>query len=450
MKFSFNVKQSAWSHFSFVASVFLLLYSTLFYIYPVVFNSGAFLYAIGFTFILLVFYVSSEQKSFFSPVVFFLVSTIVFVGGRGFLSVVLNFPLIEAGYPSKRKLEISALFLIVLVVSFMLLGYYVSTMLSEKKSPAHTGLILKIPWFLNFIFLIFSGLFLTKFFYESYVLIPLISKSDFLEISGTESVMGHINYFFYGKFLLIPYLFFSDNRKRFLVAASFLALSSIGFLFIGLRGYFMVYFMLFLFFFNSFFKINILYLSGVFVAIFFVAAKTIEYRLGYSLYDGFLDLIFKTLHQQGASFEVLYGVVAYTDEVRDCMPLREYFSNPGGFGACVDKSRGVFWEYGGFASTFFAEIYYLGWLPTIILAGTFGYILKKLERYSILYQSEVINGSAVGHSGFILFLVLPNLLYYGRGGAFDFIYKFLLVFSFIYISSVFLKLFSTKVIGNKV
>jgi hypothetical protein len=439
MKASLNLKQSFWSHFSLITAFFLLIYSIVFYIYPLAFSSGVLLFCISFSFLLSIFYFSSEQKSFFSPVVFFLVSTTVFVGGRGFLNIILNLPLIEAGYPTKKKFETSALFLIVIVVSFVLLGYYISTIFGEKRLSHHTKLKLKTPWLLNIIFVIFSVLFLTIFFYESYILVPLILESGFLKISGTEAVMSHIKYFFYGKAFLIPYLFFSNSRKRFIVAASLLAISSVGFLFIGLRGYFMIYFMLFLFFFNSFFRINLLYLSGVFVTLFFVAAKTIEYRLGYSLYDGFFDLIFKMLHQQGASFEVLYGVVAYTDQVRDCIPWLEYFTNRGDFGVCVDRSRGVFWEHGGFASTFFAEIYYLGWLPTVILAVTFGYLLKKLERYSILHQSEVIEGKAVGHSGFILFLVLPNLLYFGRGGAFDFINKFLLVFCFIYISSIFLK-----------
>jgi hypothetical protein len=92
------------------------------------------------------------------------------------------------------------------------------------------------------------------------------------------------------------------------------------------------------------------------------------------------------------------------------------------FGDCVDSARGVPFINGGFASSFFAEGYYLGLMSLISLSLVVGLMLKFINSLSNLRNNPEL-GQASFPAGLVLFIVIPNLIYFGRSSAFDFVTK---------------------------
>lgn len=286
----------------------------------------------------------------------------------------------------------------------------------------------KISYFKNrTISKFFFGLalcFLTLFLYYSVEVGRFINSVDYLSFAGSYELMWHIKFFFIGKFFVLGYIIFSRNEKKFLCSSFFLAFFSIGFLLVGLRGYFVCYFLLMLYFVDLYKKINFKYALIIFFGVLMLSAYVLENRLKSELFDGLIEIISKTLHQQGATLEVMHGVVNYSSEVEKCVSEYGYFSNLTDFGVCVDQARGVFFEYGGFSTSFFAEIHYLRNGIGFILALVFSHFLCNLDRFSLSYRRNKKNE----FFGLFLYALMPNLVYIARSDATDFLWKYLQVF----------------------
>lgn len=381
-----------------------------------------------YTFWFFLFWLVSIDRGLLSPVMFFLLSCTVFVFSRAFLYKIGMEP-VEAGIQLGEKSYVIAFNEGFLIALFISISYIVSVFF--LKSPMRR--FIKNMFFdyrigigrydFSPIFLLFSIFFLALFLIKSYGLIGLVSNSSYLELAGGDALSSHIKYFFIGKNALILYLIFSCNRNKYLHASFLLFFSSIGFGFIGLRGYLIVYFLLFAYFFSLRGIIGNKSILLAVASMVYASSVIMEYRLGFDLYSGVWDVAIKTIHQQGATFEVLYGVVNFSEEVNNCVESSYRVSSNVDFGSCVDRSRGVFWEYGGFATSFFAEAVYLGFFYSVIYSAIFGFFLAMLDRLSKL-QRKVSTHSLV--PSLLLFLVLPNLVYFARGDVNDFIFKTLI------------------------
>mgnify|MGYP000258702883 CR=1 FL=1 len=117
----------------------------------------------------------------------------------------------------------------------------------------------------------------------------------------------------------------------------------------------------------------------------------------------------------------VFGAVNFRDGVLSCIDFLDYFLGAE-FGVCVDRARGVFFEEGGgFGSSLFAEIYYLGVWGVLLISISFGFSLSLLQSaYLNLRCSKLKDINA----GILVFFLTPNLVYFARSSALDFIGKF--------------------------
>ncbi|MCR8913715.1 O-antigen polysaccharide polymerase Wzy [Marinobacter panjinensis] len=369
---------------------------------------------------------SSFDKRPLSPVIFFLLSVFIFIVARPFIYPFFEFEMVEAGHSGSLSDHVYALYVFLAYFSLMSM-FFVLLSSPSFYSLHHILLVDRSCSFHNiWISSLCLGLSLLFFGYFLFVSIrsyDIISNGNYLEIAGSSSILGHIKYFFYGKWFSILYIFSSRHKKRFFWASLILFVASFGFLFVGLRGYFVAYFFLFLYFYNVWYSLSLKSLLVLAISLVFLSSKVIEYRLGYDLYDSLSDVVIRTFHQQGATFEVLYGVVQFPDKVSACVEQYGYLSQDTDFGRCVDRSRGVLWEYGGFATSFFAELHYFNYFIALFLTFVFVYFVKVIDFISYYYSEYGFNlGSVI--SGFLLFSVIPNLVYFARSDAIDFILKF--------------------------
>lgn len=411
------------SFFIFMVSVF---YANASYAFTGENSSDLVLFLFFFSVLSLIFHASSFDKRPLSPVIFFLLSVFIFIVVRSFMYPFFELEMVEAGYSGSLSDHIQALYVFLAYFSLMAM-FFVLLSSPSFYSPHHISLVDKSCSFHNsWISSLCLGLSLFFFGYFLFVSIrsyEVISNSNYLEIAGSSSILGHIKYFFYGKWFSVLYIFSSSHQKRFFWASLILFVASFGFLFVGLRGYFVAYFFLFLYFYNVWYSLSLKSLLILAISLIFLSSKVIEYRLGYDLYDSLSDVVIRTFYQQGATFEVLYGVVQFPDKVSACVEQYGYLSQDTDFGRCVDRSRGVFWEYGGFATSFFAELHYFNYLIAFILTFVFVYFVKVVDFISHYYSEHGFNfGSVI--SGFLLFSIIPNLVYFARSDAIDFILKF--------------------------
>jgi hypothetical protein len=211
---------------------------------------------------------------------------------------------------------------------------------------------------------------------------------------------------------------------------------------IGLRGYTIAYLFLFLSVLNLKYKIAILPLFLIAIVLLFTSSLVLNFRLGFSVTESFVDMIFMPFYQQGATFEVVFGAVNFKNEITSCLSIYDYFFSNQSFGNCVDKSRGVFFtEGGGFASSYFAELFFLGGFFTVFTSILFGIVLSILcsayDRLSAgLYSDKA--------SATIVFFLIPNLVYFARSSAFDFISKIVEII-FLLLCLVFIDLIGKKI-----
>ncbi|WP_192034465.1 O-antigen polysaccharide polymerase Wzy [Halomonas sp. YLGW01] len=372
----------------------------------------------------------SLNKKIISPVGFFILSVVVFILARPILSIFFNGELVEAGIVLNHGDEVKPVIFLSFCLSVIVFGYCIfpAKKIDRFLPKVPSGRILRKEF--SSLFLFFAFFLVFVFLYKSYQASLLLGDYSYFELAGKEGFSNHIKYFFYAKYCIIAYLLLSGHSAKYNLGALILALGGVGFLFVGLRGYAVAYFFMYLYFLAEKRSINIAGLSLIALFVVYISSAVIEYRLGIKIYDGVFDVLYKTFHQQGATFEVLYGAVNFTDELRSCIKIYDYFFSSTDFGQCVDRSRGVYWEYGGFASSFFAEIYYLGLLPSLAFCLTLGSLLKYLDFISQVRAKYLKGEFSVQDGklhGLILFLTIPNLIYFARSGSYDLLVKFFAV-----------------------
>ncbi|EHH0796053.1 hypothetical protein J7I09_004547 [Vibrio vulnificus] len=173
------------------------------------------------------------------------------------------------------------------------------------------------------------------------------------------------------------------------------------------------------------------------LSILLLSASVLSFRLGFDVFDGYdyFSIILKTISQQGATFEVVFGAVNFLKEINSCISYYDYFIEGVSFGDCVDVSRGVNFFQGGFASSFFAELFYF-WPIAVIIIPLFAFSLRLTNT---AYNHFLSIGYSYKTGALFVFFLLPNLVYFARSSVFDLIEKSLLSIFFIVFLSLMLK-----------
>ncbi|MCY1686340.1 hypothetical protein [Yersinia enterocolitica] len=423
--------------------IFLLSYAW----FDIIQNYGVdyyFVLYLNFIFIVSIFtfFIFNKCDGYISPISFFILSTIVFIMVRpvyyGFGGDIYN--VITAGYGVNNINIVRAFLLTGCVINFIICFYYLSSNVTE-------GILKKIPniYFYNvplsrLTFLI-GCTFAVGFIYTSFENFALLGEGNVFSAEKL-GIYDDLYLFKISKIAFLLSLILAKN-KNFLLYSLVIFLSSIGFILVGQRGYTIVYFFCFLFFLNLKYKVNIFQLSIIAVFLLVISSIVINYRVGRDVNSGLLRMIINPILQQGASFEVVFGVSNFKQKVLSCISYSDYFSNFD-FGSCVDKSRGVnFIEGGGFSTSFFAEVIYFGFFWGATICILFGFCLSLVNR---AYLKLINNDNAYAMSLIILFIT-PNLIYFSRSTAFDFIIKTFISILALYVIFYF-KLIYTNIRNN--
>jgi len=390
------------------------------------------LFPLFFTFIL------AENKSVLSPIGFFIISILVFILSRPIINIFTEIDIVEAGLV-KGEYEIAKAVCLVgigIATSSLFMSFPIKY---EKYDIFIFKPVLTLPSWIRSSMLYLSVLLIMLFLYKSYVAAQVIGQESYFSILESSGVHDHLKFFFFSKIILVFYLLSSNERPQYLYfwCSLLLFIGSLGFMAIGLRGYTIAYFMMFLFFLNERKKINMVFMIPIGIMVVYVSALVLEHRLGFSVFKNSFEMIYLPLGQQGASFEVVYGAANFLDEIKSCISYSEYFSGSD-FGACVDLARGVDFTSGGFASSYFAEGLYFGLVVYILLCAVIGIIIKYLDHVSaIRIQASVVAVIDRSRCGLLLFCILPNLVYFARSSSFDLVHKFILSCIFIAVYAFF-------------
>ena len=369
-------------------------------------------------------FIINQTKILISPSRMYALSIVSFVLARPLLALFDSNELIEVGDGIttgniSKTLSIISVSIWISGIGFSIVNFDKLNLFSSKPR-------LRFPlpsFFADFAFIIFNLLGL-YFLYESWNQSQSLLSLDYFTATSDPMFYAHTKYFFTAKLFIIAWLITTPTKNNFKISALMLLVYSSGFLLIGLRGYFISYLFLYLYFLNEsrVFKF-IPILTGVLLLL-YGSSYILEYRLGYSVYDNIFEMISKPFYQQGATFEVVFGSITYADKISECISVYEYAMKIKPFGNCVDLARGVPFEDGGFASSFFAEAYYLGLVSMMFISFLVGIALKFMNELMKL-RVEPKFGTCPFAAGLILFFVIPNLVYFGRASAFDFIAKVL-------------------------
>lgn len=374
-------------------------------------------------FIGLIPFVASGNKVLFSPGRLFAVSVFSFILSRPVIYLFSNKEIVEVGQLVDVINLSKTLAAVALSISISSI-FYVSTSCGDliyKKWVFRSRF--KIPGCVRDIsFFAFIG-FGFYFFYRSWVSSSILIDSDYFQAVKNPDFHGHLKYFFLSKFFAILWIFLDQDKLRIRLASLLVLCFSIGFLFVGMRGYFVAYFFLFVYFYNEKYDIKLFYLIFGSLLFLYGSSFILEYRLGYSIHDDVFGMILAPIHQQGASFEVVFGAVVFPERLSSCISAYDFLARMKSFGDCVDWARGVPFADGGFASSYFAEGYYLGVIPYVAISALMGVVVKLMDGLSVI-SVGVRSGRVSFVAAFILFLVIPNLVYFARSGFYDLLLKF--------------------------
>lgn len=368
----------------------------------------------------------AKNKSAVSPIGFYIMSISVFILSRPIINLFTEIDIIEAGIIGGEYEVAKAIYLvgIGIAITCLFMSFPVKY---EKYDLFLFKTVLTLPNWIRSGMLYLSVLLILVFLYKSYGIAQLIGQESYFSILESNGVHDHLKFFFLSKMILTLYLLSSSERSRYIYFGGSLLLfiGSLGFIIIGLRGYTIAYFMMFLFFLNERRKIKMVFMIPIGIIIVYVSALVLEYRLGFSVFKNNFEMVYLPLGQQGATFEVVYGAANFLDKINSCISYYEYFSG-GDFGACVDLARGVGFTSGGFASSYFAEGIYFGHIVYISLCAVMGIIIKYLDHISTIRMQASVGVIDRSKIGFLLFCILPNLVYFARSSSFDFLHKFIL------------------------
>lgn len=400
---------------------------------------GLILNVLMIVFVLTFFLSTVKSYSYINPFTLFVFSCFIFILVRPiifFYDVDANgSEIITAGYPLSKNIlnNTYSYILIVLSLIFIFLNIFQGVTLK---------LLINLPE-INFNSNILSILFLFPalilsfvFLYKSYLSFILLGT---IGIFNAESYgLNENNYlFFFAKYFYLLSLLFS-KKKYFLFYSSLIFLTSIGFFLIGQRGYTIAYFFAFLMFLNMKYRLKLGYLLFLSLIVTFFSSVMLNYRLGFSVNASNFDMFFLPFIQQGASFETVYGMVGYADYVRDCIPYFDYFFTNKDIGVCIDHARGVYFDGGSFASSFFAELFYLGPFLGVLVVAVFSFSISLIYSCYIVAKGKILNSNFTPN--LLIMFLIPNLVYFARSSAFDLISKILLSFFLIVILSFFSKM----------
>ncbi|MDE1357271.1 O-antigen polysaccharide polymerase Wzy [Vibrio aestuarianus] len=429
-------------HIVFSLWLFSFIYIAIYLVSEFIFHIDMYLLLIFFVVSnLSILFVSMTKRDYLSPNALFIVSVLIFILIRPILSGIGDFEVISIG------LKINVLNITKAVVFTMVTVNVIAmtALLSSSRIERYYNFIPKINIFNNYIevlFFSFAILFSLYFLYMSYLgMLKLASGMDYFKFT-VSGAYDHLQYFFISKLCyLISYLF-SKRKIGIVMIASCCFFTSIGFIIIGLRGYTVAYLFLFLSIINLRYKLKIFPLIIVAAALLMISSVVLNFRLGYNVTSSYIDMLVSPFHQQGASFEVVFGAVNFRDELITCISFIDYFLKED-FGSCVDKVRGVYFsEGGGFASSYFAEVYYLGILPAIFISIVFGISLSFLSSAYVRLRENIYSDKL---SGVIVFLLVPNLVYFARSSAFDFVIKMVQVLILVLLILLFKRLMPKNV-----
>jgi hypothetical protein len=374
-------------------------------------------------------FVISSSRQQFSPSRLFALSVLIFILARPIISIFFSVELVQIG---DRITDINlANTMLVLAISIWCstIGYlsYFLYSCNKKLTIIRTNRVFVIPFSQGvnrIIFILFLALG-TLFLVKSCKSASMLSSVDYFTAVSDPSFHDHLYFFFRAKLIGLLWVFSKRSPEAVNVYAKYLFIFSLGFLIIGLRGYFMSYALIFLYFIFEKKRMNLflgIVLSGCFL---WISSFVLEYRLGYKLYNNFGEMLTSPFYTQGASFEVVFGATNFLEELHSVLPLNEYLTHRKSFGDYIDLVRGVTFTEGGFASSFYAEAYYFG-LPFLIFLSFFmGIAISYLDRLSnrIISSRDSFD---VFRAKLILVTVLPNLVFFARSSAFDFLSKLLM------------------------
>jgi hypothetical protein len=365
-----------------------------------------------------------NKNKLIKPISFFAFSVTVFLWGRLILNVFLNTPIVLAGVKITDENILYSSLILGIAISIIMLVYTISYSWFDNILKYYvTRSKFTLPKYLSSAIVALSIIFILVFMLDSYRKMGIVMSSNYLEVAGSNVLSSGIKYFTLAKLLIMVWVIGGGNPNRFYYASIILVIGAIGFLLIGLRGYAFSYMFLWLYFQNNKKEIKIYKLLVLSMSLIILANVVLEYRLGFSVSKGLLNIIIDTFHSQGASFEVVFGSIIFKNKLISQLPLAEFLLK-GNFGHYVDTVRSVNFAYGGFASSWFAEAYYLGMPFYIALSVVLGIIISFIDRVSEISTSNM-NRINNNYLNIILFLTIPNLVFFARSSVFDLMSKFI-------------------------
>ncbi|CRM17752.1 hypothetical protein [Pseudomonas sp. 24 R 17] len=351
------------------------------------------------------------------------ISIFFFMWARPFLTLFFDKDVVEAGIVLGESSVSKSIVILALGFIFIAFGYLVTQGVSLKLARGLVKIpVLAMPRLVNGVVIFFALCSGTYFLAKSFILAQKYMVGDYFAALENPEFHAHIFTFFIAKNLLLLWGVFGRDSNRLLIISFVWVFFALGFLMIGLRGYFFAYLFLFVFVYGLERQINYFFLMALGIGSLIFANMLLEYRLGFEVASGVMAKISQTLHGQGASFEVLYGAVNFDSAVTHCLK-----STDQSFGICVDQARSINFASGGFSTSFFAEAYYQGWLFYLLWCLLLGCLVRTLDWVVAIYKE---NRTAPGNHGGVIFLVLsvlPNLVYFSRSNMHEFLLKFLQV-----------------------
>ena len=371
--------------------------------------------------ILIMFY---NKNSLIKPISFFSFSVTVFLWGRLILNVFFDSPIVQAGVNITDENILYSSLVLGVSISIIMLVYTISNDWFDNILKCYvTKSKFSLPKNLSTVIVILSIILVLMFLLDSYRKMGIVMSSNYLEVAGSNVLSSGIKYFTLAKLLIIIWIIGGSNPNRFYYASIILLFGGIGFLLIGLRGYAFSYIFLWLYFQNGQKEIKIYKLAVMSFGLIILANAVLEYRLGFSVSKGLMNIIINTFHSQGASFEVVYGSVIFRNALIRQLPFAEFLQG-GNFGHSVDMVRSVNFAYGGFASSWFAEAFYLGVPFYIAFSIVLGIIISFIDKASDI-SSINMRRKKNNYINILLFLTIPNLVFFARSSIFDLISKFI-------------------------
>ena len=164
----------------------------------------------------------------------------------------------------------------------------------------------------------------------------MMSGVDYFTVVSDPEFHKHLFLFFMSKNLGLLWLLIARSTRDIKLYVGLLLGFSIGFLLIGLRGYFMAYLFVYLYIHYEKKKINVLTFTLLAVAILYVSSFVLEYRLGFEIFADKISMITSPFYQQGATFEVVFGAVSFPEKLSQCISFNDYVLAQVSFGNCVN------------------------------------------------------------------------------------------------------------------